>query len=106
MIFGFGQDKKYFAVEDFEESLLQKFINDYANDTIGNELELRLTYGDLKRQLGSHKNFYSIDIVERLELDEPNHSKYENEFAENGLGNIQVKFNSKSDHSAQQDTAN
>jgi hypothetical protein len=71
------------------------FIAEFENNTFWDELMKRLAERDLIEEIGSEEEYYKMDTIKRINLQETVQEKYLNEFQENGIKNICLKSNSK-----------
>jgi hypothetical protein len=86
------EHSRYFPTKEYEEtSSTQTFITEYDNDTFWDELTARLAERDLAWQLGGYDRTRTLspeELFEKLgELEE----YYGEEFARNGLKNLQLR---------------
>ena len=88
--------KRYFPTAEFEDnSEGEMFIEEFENDSFWDELMDRLAERDLFEEIGSEEEFYKMDAMKRMSLQETAREKYMDEFHKNGIKNIWVKFNRK-----------
>lgn len=82
--------ERYFETRDYEESEISDFIEEYDDYTFWQKLESMLAKRDAVKEFDGKvtENNYEEILKRTFELEE----KYENEFVENGLENINVNF--------------
>src|SRR4030067_758701 len=79
---------KYFPTIEFEEeSKVEKYISEYNDGILWDELINRLAMRDLIKKYGED------EVEERVEKQQPFIEKYENEFSKNGIENLVLKSN-------------
>lgn len=82
--------KEFFPTREFEDDPeIEKYINDYDEETFWEELIHRLSWRDFIRTYGKEA-VEKMDIEERIEKGFPFEEKYRQEFAKNGLNNLEV----------------
>ena len=78
------QFEKYFETREYENFIINNYIDPYDEDNFWEELADRLARRDLERQLGEEK-LYQMEPVERAQILFEKSVTYENEFEEHGL---------------------
>ena len=81
---------EYFPAKLLEEGPVMQYVDDYDNDTFWDELVERLVERDLLREVGEAK-FRRMRVEERWTAEDPLREKYDIEFEENGLENIEIR---------------
>lgn len=82
--------ERYFETRDYDESEISDYIEEYDDYTFWQNLESMLAKRDAVKESGGKvtENNYEDILKRTFELEE----KYENEFVENGLENVDVSF--------------
>jgi len=84
---------KYFPTIEFEEeSKVEKYISEYNDGILWDELINRLAMRDLIKKYGEDA-VEEMEFEERVEKQQPFIEKYENEFSKNGIENLVLKSN-------------
>ncbi|MCB4790553.1 MAG: hypothetical protein LHV68_01580 [Elusimicrobia bacterium] len=90
--------EKYFNKDDLSigifpnkalEKLMMEYIDEYNNHIFWQELEDSLVDRDMIKKYGV-ESINKMELEERLEKEEEFHEKYNNEFSDNGLNNIEI----------------
>lgn len=82
--------RKYFPTSKFEESEVQKFIDEYNEDNFWEELFDKMVNRDMIKRYGLEK-YLEMSFEERIEKEEPFRQKYDQEFKENGIQNLEIR---------------
>jgi hypothetical protein len=83
--------KMFFPTKEFEENTdVEQYIDEYNNDIFWDELIYRLARRDLIREYGE-ENVIDMTLEELIEKEEPFIEKYDEEFAKNGIYNLEIK---------------
>ena len=81
---------EYFPTSLLDEGPAMQYVDEYDNDTFWDELIERLIERDLFREVGEVK-LRKMTIEERLRAEDPLREKYDTEFEENGIENIELR---------------
>jgi len=82
---------KFFPTKEFEDnSLAHNYIDEFENIAFWEQLIERLVFRDLLRQEGED-NIRNMAIVEKFRKEDHIREKYEKEFEENGITNIEIR---------------
>ncbi|MDX1902457.1 MAG: hypothetical protein SFW66_10755 [Gammaproteobacteria bacterium] len=81
----------YYEVNEYDEYIHNKFIENYDTETFWDELIDRLAERDVIREIGQEK-YLSLEGIERVMKVEEVRERYANEFAMHGLENINVEY--------------
>ena len=82
----------YFPTREYEEtSAAHTFISEYDNDSFWDELAIRLAERDLLKQMGGSEKMANLPKEEMLKKLFQLEEFYGDEFARNGLENLQLR---------------
>lgn len=90
----FEYDKKFnkfFPTEEFEKNTdIKDFLDEYNDEVFWQELIFRMAGRDLVRKYGEEA-IRKMPFKERMILEYPFIEKYDKEFSENGIENLEIK---------------
>lgn len=82
--------QKHYPTSEFEESL-SDYIDEYDNELFWEGLLLRLVERDLINKYGT-ETIKTMTFDEIVDKERPFREKYQNEFEQNGIGNLIIKY--------------
>lgn len=83
--------KRFFPTREFEEDTdIERFREEYDDNTFWDELIYRLARRDLIRTYGE-AGVFTMTTDELIEKEQPFIDKYEEEFERNGIDNLEIK---------------
>lgn len=83
--------KRFFPTREFEEDTdIERFREEYDDNTFWDELIYRLARRDLIRTFGE-AGVFTMTTDELIEKEQPFIDKYEEEFERNGIDNLEIK---------------
>ncbi|MFI5360715.1 MAG: hypothetical protein ACHQ49_01995 [Elusimicrobiota bacterium] len=82
-------DKSYWLTQEYEESILREFKDEYDNESFWDGLPDRLAHRDLERKLG-RKAIEAMGNKERFLAHQTICRKYEEEFEKHGIDRVVV----------------